>query len=660
MKKICEWCGKEFDAVVNNQKFCKDIHYSECVICGNKFPVSNDMLNSKERKQTCSRKCTIELRKRTNSVKYGGPAPSCSSSIRDKIKSTNRERYGVDAPAQNSTIFDKIKKTNLERYGVEYGSQTSTAREHYAETMRERYGSDNVFQSEELKQRIESTMIERYGVVNAMQSCDIRKSRAENSLNRTGYSHHWADPSVRAKSKNTLNEHYGVNYPAQSQEIRNKTVETCIKKFGETNPMKCQDVRDKAEQTNLNRYGYSCIFNSPEFRDKIRGTLVERYGVSNFAESCQYTHRVMKDPSKFEEFVEFDADPKSYIQSHYSSKPLLSELSRDLGVGTEAISLRVIRSDCKNLVGYVYSIMEKEVYDFLIENLPDAEIIRNTKKVISPYELDIYLPEYNFAIECNPASTHNSTIDTWDSSKSPMPYKYHKMKTDLCEDRGIFLFHIFGYDWMWHKDVIQSMILNVLGKCPAKLYARTCDIHDVNSKDASMFLNANHRQGAAGSSIRLGLYHDNELVSLMTFSKMRNTIGTGSENLSDCYELVRFCSKLNTSVVGGASKLFKHFIKTYQPERIRSFSDRAHTRGSLYSTLGFTEVRQSDPGYVWVNLYNDRPYHRYNAQKHNIREFLQDDSIDLSQTEREIMSSHGFVQVFDSGTITWEWVHESL
>lgn len=655
MKKICEWCGKEFDAIVSNQKFCKDTHYGTCIVCGNKFPISNDMLNSKERKQTCSRKCTIELRKRTNIAKYGGPAPSCSKDVRDKMKATNQERYGVDAPAQNAEIFDRIKQTNLERYGVEYSSQSDTVRKRCIETVRERYGVDNVFQSEELKQKIESTMLSRYGVVNAMQSDIIRKAREEDTLNRTGYSHHWADPSIRAKSKNTLNEHYGVDYPSQSKEIKDKTVETYIKNFGETNPMKCKTIRDKAAQTNIDRYGYSCIFNSPEFRDKIRGTLVERYGVANFTESCEYTHKVMKDPSKFDEFVEFDKDPKSYIQSHYCNKPSLSELSKDLGVGTEAISLRIGRSGCQDLVGYVYSMMEKEVYEFLVENLSESKIVRNTKQIITPYELDIYLPEFNFAIECNPASTHNSTVDTWDNSKQPMAYNYHKMKTDLCEDRGIFLFHIFGYDWMWHKDVIKSMLLNVLGQCSEKLYARNCDIRLVNSKDASAFLNTNHRQGAAGSSIKLGLYHSDELVSLMTFSKMRNTIGTGSEDLSDCYELVRFCSTINTSVVGGASKLFKYFVKNYHPTRIRSFSDRAHTKGSLYQTLGFKELRRSDPGYVWVNLYNDRPYHRYNAQKQNIREFLQDDSIDLSKTEREIMSSHGFVQVFDSGTITWEW-----
>ncbi len=166
---------------------------------------------------------------------------------------------------------------------------------------------------------------------------------------------------------------------------------------------------------------------------------------------------------------------------------------------------------------------------------------------------------------------------------------------------------------------------------------------------------ANHRQGFANSPIRLGLYYQDELVSLMTFGKMRGTIGTGNDDLSDCYELVRFCSKLNTSVIGGADKLFKHFIEEFNPERIRSFSDRAHTRGTLYSQLGFKEIRRSDPNYVWVNLYNDKPYHRINAQKAHIKEFLGDDSIDLNQSEKEIMEKHSYVQVFDSGTITWEW-----
>ena len=102
--------------------------------------------------------------------------------------------------------------------------------------------------------------------------------------------------------------------------------------------------------------------------------------------------------------------------------------------------------------------------------------------------------------------------------------------------------------------------------------------------------------------------------------------------------------------------MFKRFVNTYHPARIRSFSDRAHTSGNLYPTLGFKKVAQSDPGYVWVNVVTDRAYHRTNAQKKNIKRFLKDETIDLTKTENEIMIEHGFVQIFDSGTITWEWL----
>lgn len=269
--------------------------------------------------------------------------------------------------------------------------------------------------------------------------------------------------------------------------------------------------------------------------------------------------------------------------------------------------------------------------------------------VITPYELDLYLPAYKFAIECNPTCTHNSTIGVFGPADKPKARGYHKMKSDRCESGGIFLFHIFGYEWVHRTDLIKSMLRNLLQKNTAVIYARNTQVHEVDSLTASKFLDLNHRQGSAASSIRLGLYCEGELVSLMTFSKMRNTLGTGAEDLSNCYELVRFCSKLSTSVVGGASKLFQHFLKTYDFTRIRSFSDRSHTRGGLYEKLGFKKVHETEPGYVWVSLKDDRSYSRVNAQKRNISQFLGDSDIDLNKSEKQIMEEHGFVQVFDSG-----------
>lgn len=106
--------------------------------------------------------------------------------------------------------------------------------------------------------------------------------------------------------------------------------------------------------------------------------------------------------------------------------------------------------------------------------------------------------------------------------------------------------------------------------------------------------------------------------------------------------------------------MFQHFVREYDPVEIRSFSDRAHTKGTLYQVLGFQYDHTSDAGYVWVNLKTDQAFSRNNAQKHNIRQFLKDDTIDLSQTETQIMADHGYVQVFDAGVKLWIWRKEMV
>ena len=94
--------------------------------------------------------------------------------------------------------------------------------------------------------------------------------------------------------------------------------------------------------------------------------------------------------------------------------------------------------------------------------------------MIKPYEIDIYLPEYNIGIECNPTATHNSSLpDPWGGD--PKHNNYHQLKSKMCLDRGIRLIHVFGYDWMHKHDIIVSMIRNSLMQSDDKIYARKCN-----------------------------------------------------------------------------------------------------------------------------------------------------------------------------------------
>ena len=350
------------------------------------------------------------------------------------------------------------------------------------------------------------------------------------------------------------------------------------------------------------------------------------------------------------EYDKFFDNPELYLKQ-LPEKLTLFQLCDKLGIHSTTMGHYINKYRLQKYIIYNMSGIENEVVDF-IRSFYNGNIVRHDRNSIKPYELDIYIPEFNFAIECDPTSVHNSTVGI--ISDTPKHWKYHQMKNDLCDSHGITLFHIFGYDWTNKREIIQSMIKSKISTSN-KIYARNCVIKEVTNEDCCNFLDKNHRQGKAISKVRLGLYNDDELVSVMTLSHIRNTIGTGKEDLSDCWELVRFCSKLHTTVIGGASKLFKYFVNNYHPNRIRSFSDRAHTSGKVYLILGFKEIRRSDPGYMWVNLNTDQAINRVACQKQNIDKLFPEETIDKTLTEKDIMISHGFVQVFDSGTVLWEW-----
>lgn len=650
MKRICKECGQEFEATNGMQQYCKREHRRKCVVCGKLFVVSNSMLSSATVRETCSRKCAAAKRRQTNIEKYGGPAPMSSPAIQAKIRQTTVERYGVEHAMQSEQFKEKSRQTNLERYGVEHSAQRQEARE----ALSDKWKNDVEFRGHVKAKQIETNM-KRYGCSNPLGNSEIRAAIRASYKEKTGYEYPTQNPEVRAKVEATNVERYGVKRPIQNADVMQKLRATNRERYGVDIPTQNINIQRKVQATCLARYGNTCFFQS-DLGKKLHDTKMRaKYGTPNFAQTAEWKMQRMTDPSKIDNLMAFDTDPAGFINSHYQTQPTLLELCADIGTGTEAASLRLQRAGCQNLVAYVFSYMENEVYNTLKSIDNTLKIERNTHKIITPYELDLYLPDYKIGIECNPTATHNSSVDAFDATAEPMKPGYHLMKTKKCEEQGIFLFHIFGSEWTYSRTVIQAMLRNLLHKNEYRIYARNCTVRTIQSSAASQFLNENHRQGTAGAAVRYGLFYQDELVAVMTFGKMRNSIGTDRTDLSDCWELVRFCTKLDTSVVGGASKLFKQFLRDYQPARVRSFSDRAHTRGDLYPQLGFKLVRASDPGYVWVDSRTDISYHRYSAQKQNIQKFLHDPDIDLNKTEKQIMEEHGFLQVFDSGTILWEY-----
>lgn len=282
------------------------------------------------------------------------------------------------------------------------------------------------------------------------------------------------------------------------------------------------------------------------------------------------------------------------------------------------------------------SLMEKEIADF-IKNKTDVEVLTNYRKLIDGKELDIYIPSLKLAFEFDGIFWHN---------ENNKPYDYHLNKTINCENEGIRLIHIFEDEWINKKHIWKSMISNLLGKTTRKIFARKCIIKKVSSSEALNFLNENHIQGWCPSQIKLALYYNDDLVSIMTFGKSRHFIGNGKYE----YELIRFCNKLNTNVVGGASKLFSYFIKEYNPTNIVSYSDRRWSVGALYNKLGFTTTHYSKPNYFYV-IGNERK-NRFNYRKSML---VKKYNCPIDMSEKEFCYKQKWYRIYDCGTAVHVW-----
>lgn len=475
--------------------------------------------------------------------------------------------------------------------------------------------------------------IEKYGVENVSQLDSVKHKISEAN----------SSDEVVAKRQETCLSKYGVDNVSKSPEIRKKLSDI----------MKTDDYLDNRKQTCLDRYGFESPSQNPDIKAKKHATLVERYGQGGRKWSAEQ-YAKMSNLSDASMYLEFKEDPKTFIQQHFDHEPTVYELQSLLGVTDTPIYDVLIAHNASDCISAHSSGMENEVISF-IQSFYSGEILHNCRSVISPYELDIYLPEFKIAIECNPAFTHNSSIqDPW--GRPPKHYKYHMLKSDMCSEGGIFLFHLFGYEWVNKKNILKSMIRNLLRASTISIGARTTYVCEVDGSECKEFLDSNHRQGNTFASIRLGLRRKdtNELVSVMTFNHMRPTIGSTSSLTGTCYELSRFCNKLNTNVAGGASKLFKYFIQHYEFDSIISFSDASHTSGNLYKILGFQYCHKTDPNYIWSSVDDKIWYNRVSCQKRNLPKLFNDFTLDIThKTERQIMEEHGFVQVFDSGVIKW-------
>lgn len=278
---------------------------------------------------------------------------------------------------------------------------------------------------------------------------------------------------------------------------------------------------------------------------------------------------------------------------------------------------------------------EKEIAEYLKTLLTDVKIETSVKSVIKPYELDIYIPEKNVAIEYNGLY--------WHSEENGKDKNYHYNKWLACKEQGIQLIQIWEDDYKRNPELVKNMLAHKLGFTQQKtVYARKTVIKTLTKNEADDFLNNNHIQGAVDARLRYGLFYNDELVSVIL---LKNETGTQGKTLN----LMRYATSAN--VIGGFTKLLKH-VERDNPnvESIVTFSDNTVSDGGLYENNRFMEDGIIKPDYMYIA--NGIRNHKFS---YRLKRFKNDPDLQWVEgyTEAELAKINNLRRIWDAGKIKW-------
>ncbi|MDY5928461.1 MAG: hypothetical protein SPJ27_00265 [Candidatus Onthovivens sp.] len=444
---------------------------------------------------------------------------------------------------------------------------------------------------------------------------------------------------------------YGVDSPNQLTSIKEKqhpirtdeelktilenTKRNNLKKYGVEFTTQRKDVITKIEQTKQEKYGDPKYNNREKFKQTLKDnpeimksivkhmeeTMLKKYGVKNIS-------------NHYETAKKREIKRKQTMITKYGVDNPMKNKSTFEKVKSTVLSKKGVPYYCMTKECIANSNMHSKINQYFENLLVENNIIFDIEFPICNKLFDFKVG--NYLIEIDPTYTHNSTTGALfknsSSKKDPTNKNYHLEKSKLAQENGFFCIHVFDWDDK-HK------IINMF-KEKKVIYARDCELKEVNKKDYDLFLNLYHLQSSCnGQKICYGLYYKDQLIEIMTFGKPRY-------NKNYEWELLRLCSHKDYKIVGGSEKLFKHFIREINPQSIISYCDNSKFSGEVYKRLGFILKSKGGPSCNWSkgkekitnNLLMQRGYDQLFKTNYG-----------KGTSNKDLMIQNGWREVYDCG-----------
>jgi hypothetical protein len=487
-------------------------------------------------------------------------------------------------------------------------------------TVLKKYGVDSPAKEKSILDKMKRTNTIKYGCNFPLQNEKIKNKMRETNINRYGNMFSTSNPLVLQKIKKTNLEKYGFENVGSNSYIKEKIKKTNLKKYGATNPNKSKSIKEKIKKTNLEKYGEIHYTKTNEYKYKIRYKLFRALIDTNRIKN------ICSPLFNMDDFLKTDLSEKLQWKCEKCKNVFFDHINNG----------RIPRCpSCFPIASF--SFVENRIFEYCKQFSDNVE--KGNRDVLNGKEIDILIKDIGLGIEINGLKWHSEIFGGKNNT-------YHNDKRKLAQSKNYKLIQFFDDEIYDKIDIVNSIIKCKFGKAKNKIYARKTEVRLLSIEDKRKFLDENHIQGDINSKINVGLFYNEELVSVMSFGKPRY-------NKNYEYEILRFCNKIDTIVVGGLSKLFKFFVSTYEAKSVITYSDLRFGDGASYKMANFKFLNSSAPSYYYIDKGGNKRISRINFQKHLLKDKLNIFYPNL--TEWQNMQLNGYDRVWDCGCNVYEW-----
>lgn len=476
------------------------------------------------------------------------------------------------------------------------------------------------------KEKSKTTCVERYGV-SSYSKTSTHRNMIQNQNKSESFKSKIRDTIKNRtdETKNQINEKryttniikYGHKHASQSSEVKKTALDNNKHKYGVVSTSQLSHVKNKAIETSYNKYNTKYPCQNTDVIDRIQET--KRY---NYYDNlvCKLKAKNIIPLMSKDEFT----NKKYKFQCNHCKTKFTTDVSNAYSI--------TCRKCSKNRSQYEQHI--KEYIECIgITNIECNKFFYDNGK--RKFELDIYLPDLDIGIEYCGLYYHS------DFFRYPT---YHQDKYKYFKSKNIKVIQIFESEWCNRQDIIKSIINHNLKHAATRIFARKCKFTSISISDYRKFLDLNHIQGYTSTLLKYGLKYNDQLVAVCGIGKSRYTKSTS-------HELVRFCVKLNTSVVGGFSKLVSNICNKHNIESLVSYSDLRYFDSHAYESFGFKFSHISKPNYFYYKSNTTILQSRLKFQKHKLNKILP--VFDKNKTEYENLIINKYFRIHDAGNSVW-------